>query len=357
MPVVRRAWLVIWRFVRGRRWYQFSLRSLLVVTLILGAAGGWLGKRLVQKHEERQAIEAIVTAGGDTSFEQSGPRWLRIILGDNFFSEVHRVDVISGNDAVLAQLPALRDVEVLNINGSAITGPALVQCLDHLKELPRLRTLCFGGPHGGMMSFGDSDLERIKDLTELESLGFWDASITDDGFKNFERMTQLKLLMVENAPITGAGLINLKRLTRLERLDLIGTNFNDAGLVYAKDMVELRQLWLARTKVTDAGLNNLRRLSHLENLLLNNTLVSDAGLVNLKNLPCLWMLQLSGTKVSDAGLADLRNLKQLKLLQVDGTSVTARAVNELRKSLPECKVWFGPSASPISVGKGFGDVR
>ncbi len=324
LPILQRVRLAVWRFFRGRRWYQFSLRSLLVFTLILGAAGGWLGKKIEQKRRERLAVEAIRKAGSiASSFNPSGPRWLQSVLGENLFSEVDRVDVMAGDDTVLAQLDPLRDVVVLNIAGSRITERGLNECLDHLKDLPRLRTLCVGGVNNAM-SIGDSALRHIKDLTQLEELGFIDNNMTDNAFENIEMMTHLRKLYLEKVPITGTGLIHIKGLTRLQSLCLMGTNVNDDGLVHLKDMIGLRELSLW------------------------NTLVTDAGLVNLKEMSCLWCLQLNGIKVTDAGLASLRDLKQLRRLEIAGTWITAGAVDEFQKALPECEVVFGPSASPLS---------
>jgi hypothetical protein len=39
---------------RKRRWFQFSLRSLLSCTMVCAVAAGWLGKRMEQKRNERE---------------------------------------------------------------------------------------------------------------------------------------------------------------------------------------------------------------------------------------------------------------------------------------------------------------
>src|ERR1700676_1787169 len=94
---------------RNRRWYQFSLRSLMIFTLICAVCAGWLGKKIHQKRREREAVHAIVKAGGDAWYDQqrpnkrsgrsepSGPRWLRNLLGENFFREVKEIDLYQGN--------------------------------------------------------------------------------------------------------------------------------------------------------------------------------------------------------------------------------------------------------------------
>jgi hypothetical protein len=47
-----------------RRWYQFSLRTLLIFTVVCAIAAGWLGKRVAQKRNERKAVAAVVKLGG-----------------------------------------------------------------------------------------------------------------------------------------------------------------------------------------------------------------------------------------------------------------------------------------------------
>src|SRR5260221_6238746 len=85
---------------RKRRWLQYSLRTLILSTAVLGAAGGWLGKRIEQKRLEREAVAAIVKLGGlavydfeKDSEKSPGPDWVRGLLGENFFSDVVEVNL------------------------------------------------------------------------------------------------------------------------------------------------------------------------------------------------------------------------------------------------------------------------
>jgi hypothetical protein len=49
---------------RKRRWFQFSLRTLLIGVTVAALACGWLVRRVEQKRNEREAAEAIVKLGG-----------------------------------------------------------------------------------------------------------------------------------------------------------------------------------------------------------------------------------------------------------------------------------------------------
>jgi hypothetical protein len=144
---------------RKRRWFQFSLRTLLISTAVVAAASGWLGSKIEQKRRQREAAQAIIKNFGQVSYDYErvkgkpgfwqpagampfGPAWLRAILGDNFFSEV----------------------DCIYCFGAA----------ENLKEFPRLHSL-------RLMSSGitDESLGNVKTLTELRDLGLIDTKVSD----------------------------------------------------------------------------------------------------------------------------------------------------------------------------------
>jgi len=57
--------------------------------------------------------------------------------------------------------------------------------------------------------------------------------------------------------VTDADLERLKGLTDLQSLDLSGTEITVAGLVHLKGLTDLQSLDLTRTDITDAGLVHL----------------------------------------------------------------------------------------------------
>ncbi len=71
-----------------RRWFQFSLRALLVFVLPTSIGMSWFGVRLHRVRRQRGAVKAIQKAGGWVNYEEPepwGPPWLRELLGDDFF--------------------------------------------------------------------------------------------------------------------------------------------------------------------------------------------------------------------------------------------------------------------------------
>lgn len=84
-----------------RRWFQYSLRTFLVLMTALAV---WLGVVVNRAREQREAVEAIEALGGAVTYdwelepnrkEPPGPGWLRTLIGDDFFQEVHEVALLS----------------------------------------------------------------------------------------------------------------------------------------------------------------------------------------------------------------------------------------------------------------------
>src|SRR5436305_1471928 len=53
----------------NRNWFTFSLRTLLVVTLILGVALGYLGRQLFPPPEEPTVVEKLYALGADIGYD------------------------------------------------------------------------------------------------------------------------------------------------------------------------------------------------------------------------------------------------------------------------------------------------
>jgi hypothetical protein len=230
---------------RKRRWFQFSLRSLLIATLMCAVACGWLGKKIEQKRNERAAFQAIARLGGGMQYDYQlggsggtphGPAWLRKLLGDDFFSDV--------------------EVVVFPVDPSLILGS------------------------GGEVSY--------------------------DGLVYLQSFVHLQILILRGDSFTDAGLEHLKGLTKLGRLDVESKNITDAGLEHLKGLTDLQSLTLNSNRITDAGLEHVKRLIHLRRSFLTRTHVTDAGLQHLKGLSQLQTLNLEATDVTDAGVARLQ---------------------------------------------------
>jgi len=146
-----------------RRWLQFSLRTMFVVVTVFCVFLGMVVKRA---RDQKLAVEAILEAGGTVYYQHQsdfdsptvppGPEWLRGLVGDEYFSTVTKVILL---------------------------GP----------------------------KFNDTTLLAVGKLTDVKSLGFYDATITDAGLLHLKRLTNLDTLVILNSSVTDAGVKKLKQ--------------------------------------------------------------------------------------------------------------------------------------------------
>jgi hypothetical protein len=171
-----------------RRWFQFSLRTLLVFVLLVSIGMSWFAARMTKARRQKKAVQAIERAGGMVSYDYQGDgpfgdphaqppvlKWARELLGDDFFCDVVMVAIVADKD----------------FDDQA----------SHLKALAGIKTLVLTG-----------------------------SQVTDAGLKHMEGLTKLERLSLGGSQVTGAGLGHLEGLTRLTAVGLNGTQVTDTGL-------------------------------------------------------------------------------------------------------------------------------
>ena len=206
-----------------RRWFQFSLRTLLVLVTIGCIAGGWwINRAFQQRTAVRRFYEltanrpdshgdSLVTMGyrhqgKDQYYKPIIPKslhWLRDMIGEECFGEVTGVQILD--------------------------TPATNDDLKHLAVLPNVERLW---------------LARTK--------------VTDEGMPLVTVCPKLKFIGLDELPITDAGIAHLVALQDLESLSLSGTKLTDAGLEHLARLPRLKELWLRNTAITDAGYQKLQ---------------------------------------------------------------------------------------------------
>ena len=144
-----------------RRWFQYSLRTLLVLVTVLCV---WLAVTANRARKQREAVAAIEAVGGVVYYEYQtksgqkppGPKWLRELIGDEYFVSVVLVDFneTQVTDAGLMHLKGLTKLELLYLNRTQIT---------------------------------DAGLEHLKGLTNLEDLWLNGTQVTDEGVKKLQQ--------------------------------------------------------------------------------------------------------------------------------------------------------------------------
>ena len=122
------------------RWrFQFGLRSMFLLALVIAVACGWLSAEM-NAAKRRAAALARLYRGAffDCQFDSRGepwgfahlpaPQWLWDTLGGNFFAEIVTIDIEDGGDVTdddvsrLSEFPELRELDLEN---SKLTGNEL----------------------------------------------------------------------------------------------------------------------------------------------------------------------------------------------------------------------------------------
>jgi hypothetical protein len=204
---------------------RFSVRGLIVLVLLIGGGLGWMVR---EAHMQRDAVAAVVKAGGTVLYDW---RRLKVDPGGSQF------ELRVGNSIS----------EIIPWASGWLADRIGVDYFGHVRAvwLPKSPTA------------NDATLARVGRLTQLEELEVHVTSVSD------------------------AGLAHLKAVTTLSRLNIAGTQVTDAGLVHLKGLTNLSVLSLGGTRVTDAGLHQLKRLTALQFLVVRDTQVTDAGVREL----------------------------------------------------------------------------
>lgn len=202
------------------RWFQDGLRTLLVLVTLCAFACSWLGVKLQQAKRQREAVTAIEKVGGSVVYEYQfdasggpfdgyrvheplGPKWLRNVLGVDFFNSVLRVYFLNSNvtDAGLKPVRELTQVQVIHFSFTQVTDAGL----EHLLGLNKLRELGLQGPN-----FTDAGLAHLRGLSQLQFLHLADSQVTDAGLEHLHALTKLQTLSLFSTKVTDEGVKKLQ---------------------------------------------------------------------------------------------------------------------------------------------------
>ena len=154
-----------------RRWFQFSLRALLLFVLACSIPCAWLGVKVREAKRRQHVANRLRDAGWwirydfepklftgplGTNSTPPGPDWLREFLGTDFFGNV--VEAAPSWAAIGHPLP-----------------------WNELHDLPHLQYLHFALP------IPDDEMEHLHDMTQLKGLRLRSENLTGAGFDKLRR--------------------------------------------------------------------------------------------------------------------------------------------------------------------------
>ena len=116
------------------RWFQWSLRSLFMLTLLVAIGMSWLTVTMQNQRKQKAAAEAIEKAGGRVKSE---PTWLGKLLRDDSLVRVTYVS-LSGTVSHRRRAgasPRVESTPILCLDNTQVTDAGLV----HLQGLSQLQ--------------------------------------------------------------------------------------------------------------------------------------------------------------------------------------------------------------------------
>ena len=212
-----------------RRWFRFSLRTLLVATLVFGAVMGWVVKERRQSEREGEVAKELLRAGCTVEF--AGPydtievhyeekpqtwwrRWARGVLGQRIIrlgvsdagferlpapadlSNLQRVDVEKADDAKLVALSKYSTIRGLDVSMSSVKDIKPLAKLENLTVLWIFRT-------------DIRDLRLLARLKNLEVLGIEETAVEE--LTPLEGLSNLRRLYLEKTKVTKAQVDGLQK--------------------------------------------------------------------------------------------------------------------------------------------------
>ena len=206
-------WFLVGLVLRWR--FQFSIRSLLVLTVAVAVPCSWLAVEMKKAREQSAAVDEI-TKGRRVCI------WYDWQFDESFLPPPN------------AQPPAQIGWGLLGVD--FFTGVVRIEAMQPDNQVT------------------DAWMEHLDDLPRLQQLVLLQPKITDAGLDHLKALTHLQQLMLLNAKITDAGLEPLKGLTQLQKLDLMAPE---------SPSMERKSVVLGHTPqgtaVTDAGVKKLQQ--------------------------------------------------------------------------------------------------
>ena len=265
------------------------------------------------------------------------PKWLRQLLGDDFFSDVHALSIGNAN---AAEPPDLWKPPI------GTRGASEARCRSALALAAPLRQIRSLAIQDAVVR--RDALEKLTCWDRLSDLRIDGCDVRDEDLAPLSRAVNVRNVHLHRQPISDAAVALLQPMHRLQTLGLGFTEVTDEGLAVLANFPELNELWLFQTDVSDAGMVHVGQCKKLQFLELSGTNVGDEGVSQLAGLTDLNYLNLSGTQVSDAGITHLAPLSHLEQGLFDGTSVTQSGVDQVPSLIKSRSYSIGqPAPSPV----------
>jgi outer membrane protein assembly factor BamB len=186
--------------------------------------------------------------------------------------------------SALADLPKLVSLDLETCDGVTDSSCRVLANMSGLRGLS-LRKTGFEKAR-----VGDVGLEQLTSLARLEVLDLEGNAVTDDGLKPLARLKELRELNLSILPLTDAGLAHLPHVPKLRSLSVrysegfAGVIVTDAGVRSLAGLSQLTSLNLTGAKrITDACVADIAQLKQLTTLNLSAAGLTADGIQQIQS--------------------------------------------------------------------------
>ena len=247
-----------------RRWHQYSLRTLFVLTALVAVVFAYHKVRTGRYQAQQRAIGAIRTMGGVVEVDYEPPgRWQRL-LGPAYstidtasvcfihpFAVSVSVDRVPREyvDQVRSAFEENEQVPPSPLFGEPLGDDKVIALAACLRDVPNVKQV-------------------VLTCARLDARDWWLGDETEieryvSSLRLYPKGMQIYVgslgLRPADTQITDEGLRHLAALTEVELLVLQGSRISDEGLKHLEGLKSLRRLWLVCPQVTAEGVERLQK--------------------------------------------------------------------------------------------------
>ncbi len=274
-----------------RRWFQFSLRSLLVVMLVLPMVLGVYARYRARSQRQWRLVNELEEAGG----------LFDLVVLDQMEPKQEQGPFLQWQTRLGIDLPQGRK------SFTIFKSPEAGAPLANLGELPQLESICLADGR-----IQDKDLTTLAKLPRLRFLRVDSDHITDEGVAALGRCTSLKDIAIEGNQLTGKSLAVVADLPNLKLLHWYSELTTDGDLECLRNMLNLEELHLRGNMIHDAGLEAVCTCTNLERLTFMYGEFSGPAMRSLEQLQKLKYLKLFEVPFPRESVASLAKLPELE---------------------------------------------
>lgn len=342
--------------VRTRRWLIWAVFISFIVCV------AWVLNELRLERNKRLAYKALVENNGSIVYDFSGKfndyrlarEWLRIFLGDRYFSAPESVSIRIDSERDLDQVYALYDLKRIRICCHKIPKKFLAR----LNRFPQLKDVAIVTPKISVNDFDFLASMKRPDGFRLECSEFEAGSLqplnrtvcplwvtccgstpTQESLRELAKCEQLRFLSLIDCPIQDSDLQHLYNSTSEVGLLLLRTQSSDQGILKLR---KSNPAWTIRIR-TDTGkassfaefectIPSMKEMPNTTSLTLYGRDLTDAMLSTLREAKSLTELQLVSCSITDEGFMEVGLVEGLKILRVVDSNITDAGLRVLEEN-------------------------